>query len=323
MPYVPNWVPLAAEKFEDFTDLFAGSSVISSMNPIRCALLTALASFTAFSQAPPAHPEFEVASVKPSDQSAALQLRLGVHIDGAMVNYTGLTLKDYIRTAFKVKDSQISGPDWLGTERFDVIAKLPAGASRDQIPEMLQALLADRFKLTLHRESKDFSVYALVVAKSGLKMKESPPDAEAEGDNAASKGNVDVNVATGQNGAMISLGKGSSISYDARRVVAKKVNMAYLADSLARFEDRPVVDMTDLKGNYDFTLDYNFDDLRALIISSAPAGTPLPPTQAQAGGDTGISLLDSLQAVGLRLEPRKAPLEVLVVDHMEKTPTAN
>jgi uncharacterized protein (TIGR03435 family) len=188
---------------------------------------------------------------------------------------------------------------------------------------MMQALLADRFKLAVHRESKEFSVYALVVAKGGLKMKESPLDTEGEADGAANKANVDVNVSTGQNGAMISLGKGASVSYDARRVVGKKVTMAYLADSLARFEDRPVVDMTDLKGTYDFALDYNFDDLRALILSSAPAGTPLPPTQAQAGGDTGVSLLDSLQAVGLRLEPRKAPLDILVVDHMEKTPTAN
>ncbi len=273
-----------------------------------------------YGQTATTRPEFEVASVKASAQSATPQFNLGVHIDGAMVSYTGLTLKDYIRTAYKVKDSQIFGPDWLTGERFDIVAKLPAGAARDQIPEMMQALLADRFKLTLHRDTKEFPVYALVVAKSGLKIKESPPDAES--DDTSGKANVDVSVTAGRSGAVISLGKGSSISYDAQRIVAKKVTMAYLADSLARFVDRPVVDMTNLKGSYDFTLEYNMDDLRALILSSAPAGTPLPPKSAD-GADSGISLADSLQSAGLRLEPRKAPLEIFVIDHMEKTPTEN
>jgi len=292
------------------------------MHTIRCVLLAAVSSCAVFSQAPAVRPEFEVASVKPSVESAnpIANVSRGLHIDGAMVSINGMPLKWYIHYAYTVKESQVSGPDWLSSERVDVVAKLPAGATRDQIPAMMQALLADRFKLTLHRESKEFPVYALIVGKNGLKMKESPLDADP--DEGPGKANVDVNVTGGDRGATLTLGKGASIAFEAQRLVAKKVTIAYLADSLARFVDRPVVDLTDLKGTYDFTLDYNLDDVRALILSSAPPGTPLPPRQADVG-DTGVSLMDSLQAVGLKLDPRKTPLDMLVIDHLEKTPTAN
>jgi uncharacterized protein (TIGR03435 family) len=292
------------------------------MHTIRCVLLTFLCSFAVFSQSPPARPEFDVASVKPSVESANAMANVsrGLHIDGAMVSFNGMPLKWYIHYAYTVKESQVSGPDWLNSERVDIVAKLPDGATREQIPAMMQALLADRFKLTIHRESKEFSVYALIVGKGGAKIKESPLDPDT--DEGPGKANVDVNVTGGDRGATVSLGKGASVAFEAQRLVAKKVTMAYLADSLARFVDRPVVDMTDLKGTYDLTLDYNLDDVRALILSSAPPGTPLPPRQAEVG-ETGVSLMDSLQAVGLKLEPRKAPLDMLVVDHMEKAPTAN
>jgi uncharacterized protein (TIGR03435 family) len=292
------------------------------MKPIRCVLLTAFASFAVFGQAPAASPEFEVASVKPSAESAnpMANVSRGLHIDGAMVSYDGMPLRWYLRTAYRVKEHQISGPDWINSERFDIVAKLPAGATREQIPDMLLALLVDRFKLTSHRETKDFPVYALTVAKGGLKMKESPLHPTT--DEGVGKNNVDVNVTGGNRGAVVSLGKGASVSFEAQRLVAKKVTMAYLADSLARFVDRPVVDMTNVTGTYDCTIPYNLDDLRALILSSAPAGTPLPPRQAEVG-DNGVSLVDSLLALGLKMEPRKAPLDMVVIDHMEKTPTAN
>jgi uncharacterized protein (TIGR03435 family) len=292
------------------------------MHTIRCVLLASLSCFAVFSQTPTAPPEFEVASVKPSVESANAMANVsrGLHIDGAMVSFNGMPLKWYIHYAYTVKEAQVSGPDWLTSERVDIVAKLPAGATREQIPAMMQALLADRFKLTMHRDSKEFSVYALTVGKGGAKMKESPLDPDT--DEGPGKANVDVNVTGGDRGATISLGKGASVAFEAQRLIAKKVTMAYLADSLARFVDRPVVDMTNLKGTYDLTLDYNLDDVRALILSSAPPGTPLPPRQADVG-DTGVSLMDSLQAMGLKLEPRKAPLDMLVVDHIEKTPTAN
>jgi uncharacterized protein (TIGR03435 family) len=292
------------------------------MHPIRCVLLAAMASFAAFAQASPTRPEFEVASVKPSAEAETPMgnVNRGLHIDGAMVSFSGMPLRWYVHYAYTVKETQVSGPDWLASSRFDVVAKLPAGATREQIPEMVQTLLADRFKLTLHRDTKESSVSALVVGKGGVKMKESPLDPDT--DEGPGKANVDVSVTGGDRGATVSLGKGASVAFEAQRLVAKKVTMAYLADSLTRFEDRPVVDMTGLKGTYDCEIPYNLDDVRALILSSAPPGTPLPPRQADVG-ETGVSLVDSLQALGLKLEPRKAPLDIFVVDHIEKTPTAN
>jgi uncharacterized protein (TIGR03435 family) len=292
------------------------------MNPIRYILPIACASFAAFCQTPATRVEFEVASVKPSVESANAMANVsrGLHIDGAMVSFNGMPLKWYVHYAYTVKESEITGPAWLNAVRFDVVAKLPAGATREQIPAMMQALLADRFKMTTHRESKEFSVYALVVAKGGSKLKESPLDPDT--DDGPGKANVDVNVTGQREGATISLGKGASVAFEGQRLVAKKVTMAYLADSLARFVDRPVVDMTGLTGTYDCTLDYNLDDVRALILSSAPPGPPLPPRQAEVG-ETTVSLMDSLAAVGLKMEPRKAPLDMLVIDHIEKTATEN
>jgi uncharacterized protein (TIGR03435 family) len=291
------------------------------MYPIRCVLLSAVALSAVLAQSPPT-PAFEVASVKPSVESANVMdnVSRGLHIDGAMVSFNGMPMKWFVHYAYTVKESQVSGPDWLSAQRFDIVAKLPAGATREQIPAMMQALLADRFKMKLHRESKESSVYALVVAKGGVKMKESPLDPDT--DDGPGKANVDVNVTGRQDGATVSLGKGASVSFEGLRLVAKKVTMTYLADSLARFEDRPVVDMTGLTGTYDCTIPYNLDDVRALIMSSAPPGTPLPPRQADVG-ETNVSLMDSLAALGLKMEPRKAPLDFLVLDHIEKTPTEN
>lgn len=292
------------------------------MHPIRCVLLAACASLAAFAQTPPAQPEFEVASVKPSPDAATPMgnINRGLHIDGAMVSFNGMPARWLIHYAYTVKEDQVTGPEWLTSARFDVVAKLPAGAAREQIPAMLQALLADRFKLKFHKESKESSVLALIVSKGGAKLKESPLDPDT--DDGPGKNNVDVNVTGSNNGATVSLGKGASVSFEGQRLVAKKVTMSYLADSLTRFEDRPVVDMTGLKGTYDCTIPYNLDDVRALILSSAPPGTPLPPRQAEVG-ETGVSLIDSLASLGLKLEPRRAPLDILVVDHMEKTPTEN
>src|SRR5580692_6303791 len=126
-----------------------------------------------------AQTQFEVASIRPSapmTQSA----NVGVHIDGAQVNCLQLSLRDYLRIAYKVKDYQIGAPDWMASARFDIVAKLPSGAKPDQVAEMVRALLEDRFQMKTHRDSKEFPVYGLVVGKSGSKLKVSPVDAPNE-----------------------------------------------------------------------------------------------------------------------------------------------
>ncbi|MGA8577114.1 MAG: TIGR03435 family protein, partial [Bryobacteraceae bacterium] len=136
------------------------------MKVIRWAILAAFVTLAGFGQtAPPT--QFEVASIRPAPPFTPGQIGLGLHIDGSQVSIRQFALKDDLAIAFNLKQYQIVGPDWLATERFDIVAKLPEGAPRDQVRPMLQALLLDRFQLKTHHESKDFSVYAVVVAKSG------------------------------------------------------------------------------------------------------------------------------------------------------------
>lgn len=285
-----------------------------------------LAAAGAFAQSPQ-RLEFEVAAIKPAAPiiaGAASQVHAGVQVDGAQIHCSSLSLKDYIGVAYKVKLHQISGPDWMASERFDIAAKLPAGATRDQVPEMLRSLLEDRFQVKIHRESKEFPVYGLVVAKGGLKMKESPPDAASESAE-ASKAPITIAASGGPGGTTVDYGKGSSFSFGNNKFGARKLTMTSLADSLGRFVDKPVVDMTELKGNYDFTLEFSAEDYRAMLIRSAiAAGVSLPPEALRLiEGASGDSLFASLQTLGLKLESRKAPLEVLVFDHVLKTPTEN
>src|SRR5262245_36982147 len=120
-----------------------------------------------------ARPEFEVASIKPSPPLTGPSGTGGVQIDGQQVRCVFLSLKDYIGMAYQMRLYQVQGPEWLGSERFDIVAKLPTESPRDQIPAILQALLAERFQFKMHRDKKDTNVYALTVLKSGLKLQES------------------------------------------------------------------------------------------------------------------------------------------------------
>jgi uncharacterized protein (TIGR03435 family) len=261
--------------------------------------------------------EFEVASVKPAAPMVPGQVHIGVHIDGSQFTSSYLSLRDYIRTAYQVKDPQIVGPDWMASERYDISAKLPSAEDRPKVRDMLQALLAERFKLVFHRETRELPVYALVVLKGGTKLKESALDPEPEGDGAG-RGAVNVSAEGGRGGTVVNFGRGSYINFGFLKVEARKVSMANMVESLGRFVDRPVVDMTELKGTYDLDLEYSMDELKALIRAS---GSPVPPLPEVPDG--GVSIMTSLQSVGLKLEARKAPMEILVIDRAEKNPTAN
>jgi uncharacterized protein (TIGR03435 family) len=294
------------------------------MNRFRSVLLGALVPLAVFGQNAPARPEFEVASIKPSAPSGVDRANVGVRIDGAQVRCTYFSLKDYIGMAYRLRYYQITGPEWIGSERFDISAKLPAGAGREQVPEMVIALLADRFQLKAHRETKEFSVYALVVGKGELKLKESAADSSSEGADAG-PGNVNVAASGGRGGVTVDLGRGSYFTAADNRFEARKLTMAGFVESLARFVDRPVLDMTGLTKSYDFTLTFSPEDFMGMMIQSAiSAGVVLPPQALKAlENASGDSLFTAVETLGLKLERRKAPLEVLVVDHMEKAPTEN
>jgi uncharacterized protein (TIGR03435 family) len=295
-------------------------------------------------------PAFEVATIKPASlpgpaQVAAGKLHIGMNVDGARVDIGAMSLTDLIRTAYRVKSYQVSGPSWMNTTRFDVMAKIPDGAPKDQVPEMLQALLAERFGLKIHRESQEHSVYALVVAKGGPKLQESPPDDpppnqpspdQPPGDQAENRSAATVNTEKGPV-RVTNDGKGilvrGSASGNMRitpvdgkmQMQASKISMESLAEMLSRFVDRPVVDATGLKGNFQVTLELSMEDLRNVARAQGimvPGGDAARPPDA-ASDPSGGTIFQTIERLGLKLEAKKAPLDTIFVDHIEKSPTEN
>jgi uncharacterized protein (TIGR03435 family) len=290
---------------------------------MRRGLLGVLASVALYGQATPARLEFEVASIKPASPDEFNQVGAGVHIDSSQVSYNFYSLNDLIRVAYRVYTYQISGPDWTRSERFDVVAKLPVGAARREIPGMLRNLLEDRFRLRSHRESRDFQVYALVVAKGGLKMQQSPPDSAPQVQSDVRPGFSAAAVS--RPGGTMDYGDGAYFKFADSKAEGHKMPAGRIASQLTPYLDRPVIDTTNVKGNYDFVLELSPEDFRAMGIRSAiAAGVALPPQAIQmAEAASGDSLSNALEKLGLKLESRKAPVEVLVIDHAEKAPSEN
>jgi len=314
------------------------SKLSSSAIPV-CLLL---ASGAAFAQAPP--PAFDVASIKPSGEMDPMkmmsgQASIGMKVDGARVDIGFMSLSALIGVAYRVKPYQISGPDWMSSQRFDIMAKIPEGVSKDLVPEMLQALLADRFKLTIHRSGKEDPIYALVVGKSGPKLKESLPDdataPPAGGPSPADDGAMRIS-GDPQKGMTVSnaLGMGTvkmTMGAGGMHMESAKMSMAQFAEALSRFLDHPVVDMTELKGNYQMGLDLSMEDM---MNAARSAGMDMPGRGGGGGGGGrgpaegasdpgGSSLFTSVQQLGLKLEARKTRVDTIVVDHLEKMPTEN
>jgi uncharacterized protein (TIGR03435 family) len=288
-------------------------------------------------------PTFEVASIKKAEPLSVNmvmsgQMHIGLTIDAAMVNFKSMSLTEMLRYAYKVQTFQVSGPEWLNAERFNIIAKMPPGATRDQIPQMVQALLADRFKMVLHRSTTEQAVYALVVMKGGPKLKESPPDdtpppaitdgAAAPQAPAPTDGGAQVRaVATSDSSGTVNTASVNGNSKmvpreNGMRLEWTKMNTTGMVELLGRFVDKPIVDMTELKGRYDLTLDIGLEDLINLARAQG-INVPIPRDTSRAAEPGASSVFSAIQQYGLKLEPRRAPIELLVIDHVEKTPTEN
>jgi uncharacterized protein (TIGR03435 family) len=303
-------------------------------------------------------PTFEVASIKPAapldmmkvaaEVQAGHMPKIGARVDAARAEYTYMALKDLIVTAYKVKPYQVTGPDWISTTRFDIVAKLPEGATKADAPKMLQALLEDRFKLAVRRDKKENPVLALVVAKGGPKMQESAEAPVAIDENAPLKpGEMTtdgpdgpVRMTVGKQGEVsVNMGAKGSMHYKVdpatmtMHLDATQLKMDGLADMLTQFTQiaggggRQVVDMTDLKGYYQVTIDFSLADLLAMARAQGMDIPPLPgagtPGVAASDPSGTSSVFAAVQALGLKLEQRKAVTEQLVIDHVEKTPTEN
>jgi uncharacterized protein (TIGR03435 family) len=311
-------VPWIAQK--RVTDLSYNQSVNSASIAI---CLAALSAGLGFCQTPPARAEFEVASVKPApalDTSRAVSF--GRQIDGAQVRFTQTSLRDLIRIAWAVRDYQIEAPSWLASARFNVSAKLPDAHTQKQVPEMLQALLADRFDLKVHRASKDLPVYALVVRGAALKIKESPRE---QTDDQRVNIPEEVKLAGGGGrGGIVDYGGGSYFALPHYRMEVRKLRMDLLAALLGSLTDRLVVDETGLSGRYDFDLELTESDYDAMMIRAAIAiGEAQSPKDLQQLGDAGDPLPRALRRLGLDLKPGKGRVEILVVDDVRKDPTEN
>jgi uncharacterized protein (TIGR03435 family) len=217
--------------------------------------------------------KFEVASIRPHKQEAGPQ-RVNVNFENDGINFRNVTLKNCIQRAYGLKKYQVSGgPGWLADERYDVIAKAEGTATKAQLTQMLQALLAERFKLTAHNETKMRPVYSLVVAKGGAKIQAVKDD-----------------------------GEGAQIGGDSQHALtARNISMTQFASTLAMFRqlDGPVVDQTGLKGVFNISLDFA-DDVASPDSTSPSLFAALP------------------QQLGLKLEAIKGPVQVLVIDHLER-----
>src|ERR1700691_545838 len=294
--------------------LLAAAGIAALAGPIVFGLMDAPQSRA---QSPEAfstpRPSFDVASIKPNHSGTNL-LRL-VADNGRFIAYNA-TLKFLLAYAYHVNYSQISGASgWIESEHYDIEAKRddPSADSQpklvrdeegQQLGLMVQSLLADRFKLALHYETKELPVYALVVAKNGPKLRESPviPDDLAPPHPAA--------VMVGPDGPQARHSFRMNGSGELS-VIAQSLDR--FADLLAHQTGRLVVDKTGLKGNYDFTLKWTPDEGRGQMPGGTP-GDAAPPSDAN-----GPTIFTALQEqLGLKLESQKGPVDTLVIDHVEK-----
>lgn len=286
---------------------------------------------------------FEVASVKPTAPLEGGGMMISTTIEEGRIRFVGVPLKSVLVRAFDVKEYQIVGPAWLTSERYDIDATYPAGATKNDVPAMLRALLAERFKLKFHMEPRELSIYALLAPKGASKLKPAdpnapmpvmvtgvpgaplppPPPAAGGGGQFAS---VMVTRAAGAgNGHGATAPKGISFISSNGHLQTNGTTMAAFATMLSNMLDRPVVDKTGVEGDYDITMDVAPDDLVGL--RRAARGAPLPAAHASEGpapsADPAPSIFTAIQQYGLKLEAQKSPVDHVIVDSMEKTPTEN
>jgi uncharacterized protein (TIGR03435 family) len=258
-----------------------------------------VSSLAAQSSAPPA---FEVASVKIAEPQGD-QVRGGMRLDQGRLTIGYASLRDLMSRAYEVKAPQITGPAWIDTERYDVSAKIPEGVAREQVAAMLRTLIEERFQLKMHRESKEMPVYELVPGKNGVKLdKAAEPTAPAR---------------------MTMEGYGDGVMHAS--IIS--ASMANFSDMLGRWTDHPVIDKTGIADKFDIKLDLSTEDLQrsrsSNVIVRGPGGGPPPSSGPAPEGNPAGSLFTSIQKLGLKLEPKRANLDLLVVDKAEKVPLEN
>lgn len=251
----------------------------------RSAVLALLTAILALAQ--PRTPVFEVASIRASPPGEGGRDWGPQSIETTPGNLVirNTRLADSIRWAYNVQQYQVAGPPWMNDVRFDISAKAMSPANEAELRRMLQALLADRFKLALHHESRELSVLVLTVAKNGHKLQETTVE-----------GNPPFRA-----GGMNLTGAGASI--------------AQMTEFLSRELRTPVLDQTGLTAKYNYFL-----DIRSFVTEEMRRNMPRDGPPLEAPGIIAQALQEQL---GLRLNSSKSPIDVLVVDRIEKEPGEN
>lgn len=298
---------------------------------------------------------FEVATVKPAAPldmakiAAAVQAgqapKIGPHVENGRAEYTYMPMRDLIALAYNLKAYQVSGPGWMATTRFDIQATMPEGSPKENAPAMLQALLKERFKLVAHPSMEERPVLALTVGKSGTKLKAAAQaPAPLDENTPLQPGEMKMDSVDGPMRIKVNPDGSSTINMGVKGVITQKmdpqtrtlhiqssaVTMAGFADMLTRVmqmggeSSRQVVDMTNLKGYYQTNLELSLAEIMAMVKAS---GVDLP---TRPGGEStdgapeeGQTVLESVQALGLKLDARKASVARLIIDNVTKTPTEN
>jgi uncharacterized protein (TIGR03435 family) len=263
-------------------------------------------------------PQFEVASIKPAGSQRPAQMRdLPGRLTGRFT--MNATLRMLMETAYHVQPFQIvGGPEWTGSQQYEVDAKAAGNPDRAQIFLMLQSLLEDRFRLQIRRESREMPVYALVAARGGLKL---PPPREGSCIDATNPlpalpepGARMPPPGQGPTPTVRCGGVGVRLEVGGARLTGGKVPMTEFVRTLSRVLGRPVTDRAGFSGVFDVNLDFLPDD--------TTAGLPAPPPGTIPAESASPSIFSAVQQLGLRLESTKGPVEVLVIDHVER-PSAN
>ena len=234
-------------------------------------------------------PAFDVASVKTSQPGTGgeQRRRQNIQVSPGTVTMRNTSLKACIRWAWHVTDFQVSGPDWLDSQRYEIAGKATGPATEDQLRLMMQALLQERFKLAVHRQTKELSAYALVVGKNGPKVHESTTEGESS---------IDINQ--------------RQLSVNVQRTPVSQ-----LVEMMSNILRAPVIDMTGLTGRYDITL-----NVAKYAADMAAQGKSMDSAPADP-----LALISMIlqEEFGLKLEARKMPLDLVIVDHAEKSPVEN
>jgi len=260
-------------------------------------------------------PVYEVTSLEPSRPGSGV-VRFLLTREG--VSATGVTLQSLIQESYGVGDPQISGaPDWVSSEKYDIEAKVD-GSAVDELQKlspdqrnleqrrMLQSLLADRFKLTLHRETKVLPAYALVIAENGPKLQESKPgETYPNGFTSPDRGGAGM----------------MKITMDGKmgQLAGQGVSVTSLAQALSQRLGRNVLDKTGLRGNYDFTLQWPTTEGLVPAVKATEDGQQRTDSSPSPGPTIFTAIQEQL---GVQLQSQKTPVEILVIDHAE-TPSEN